>query len=39
MTSSSQAAVRHATSAAPAVSAKVAHAAHHAPLRAPVRHR
>jgi hypothetical protein len=39
MTSSSQAAVRHAKTSTPAISAKVAHAAHHAPLRAPLRHR
>jgi hypothetical protein len=33
MTSSSQAAVPHRAATAPAVTAKVAYAAHHAPLR------
>jgi hypothetical protein len=39
MTSSSQAAVAHRAATAPAISAHVAHAAHHAPLRATLRHR
>jgi hypothetical protein len=39
MTSSSQAAVHHAQTSAPAVSAKVAHATPHTPLRAIHRHR
>jgi hypothetical protein len=39
MTSSSQAAVRHARTSAPAVSAKIAHAAPHTPPRAIHRHR
>jgi hypothetical protein len=39
MTSSSQAAVAHRAATAPAVSAKVAHVAHHAPLRATLHRR
>jgi hypothetical protein len=39
MTSSSQAAVAQRAAITPAISAHVAHAAHHAPLRATLRHR
>jgi hypothetical protein len=38
MTSSSQAAVRHATTHAPRITAKVSHTAHHAPVRTIHRH-